>query len=145
MTRTTTRNVRILRASAIGVSSSWDARAFSDKASLRLGIVACSQTNQRPWRNISTFELNGVTATWLCTRPPAWGGPWGFGCWVCNQCLSIPRCKMQAIECQFISKQVIVEHGKCTARQAALERLREASDLSSGQALCNEADTVSVV
>ena len=27
----------------------------------------------------ATFELNGVTKTWLCTRAPTGGSPWGYG------------------------------------------------------------------
>jgi hypothetical protein len=82
------------------------------------------ESTTHAYKNRFTFPnpQDGKIAPWLTVRPPSWGGPWAFGCYVCNAARQ--QTLFGRIEATQVQSQAMVQHQKSAAHADALKILQ---------------------
>lgn len=78
------------------------------------------------WRHRFAFQhpsLNTMV-TWLCVRPILAGGPWAFGCWLCNK-VTTRGTKFARVEATCVRSATLGNHAGSKENLAALQHLLE--------------------
>ena len=81
------------------------------------------------WTNLFTYtNSDACKQTWLCERPPSFGGPWGYGCYVCN--VAVPHINNMFAEVLMtrVKRSECVRHARSDTHALAVKQLRDSSE-----------------